>query len=117
MPSRLTGRKVLIVEDESLIAFDLASTLEDVGARAVTAETLGKALDLIQHEAVVAAVIDHVLPDGESCDLREKLRERGIPVVVYTGAVDVQGHYSAVIQKPATPDRLVEKLERLLDDA
>ena len=53
----LTGRRVLVVEDEALIAMQIEAELEDAGCTIVgPAATAALALRLIQREAIDAAV-------------------------------------------------------------
>ena len=57
----LHGRSILIVEDEPLIAFDLAQAFENAGAEIVVTYTLHHALVLVEHDGLSAAVLDHPL--------------------------------------------------------
>ena len=57
----LEGRHVLIVEDEPLIAYDIAQAFEPTGAVLTTTTTLEHALILAQHDNLSAAILDHAL--------------------------------------------------------
>jgi CheY-like chemotaxis protein len=85
--SRLTGKSVLVVEDEPLIAMTVESGLQDAGATAIRiAASISAARIAINVGAVFdAAVIDLHVADGDASSLIEVLTERGIPVVVTTG--------------------------------
>jgi PleD family two-component response regulator len=60
---KLHGRSILIVEDEPLIALDIAQAFEDAGAEIVVTSTLHHALVLVEHDGLSAAVLDHALHD------------------------------------------------------
>ena len=114
----LAGRSILIVEDEALIALDIAMEFEKLGAVVVQTQTLKQATDLIEAEGLSAAIIDHALQDGDSSQLCERLAERGIPFVVYSGysrgQLDVACHRGFVVDKPAHPALLVATVQGLL---
>ncbi len=78
--------KVLIVEDEPLIAWDLLSAVEEAGGAVIgPAATVRSALELAQAQLIDAAILDHSLIDGHSGPVLDALRERAVPVVMHTG--------------------------------
>lgn len=78
--------RILIVEDEYLIAMDVASTLEQAGcAIAGIAGSIAKAQCILDETGCDAAVLDANL-DGESSEpIAAALRDRGVPFVVMSG--------------------------------
>jgi DNA-binding response OmpR family regulator len=112
----LAGRLILICEDEPLIALDIANAFTKAGARVVTARSLREALVAADDGALSAAVLDHVLQDGDSSELCERLKERNIPFVLYSGFSKVDGACSDAehVIKPASPDVLVTTVLDLL---
>ena len=56
-------------EDEPLIALDIAEAFKEAGAATVVTSTLHQALVLGEHDGLSAAVLDHVLSDGDSSPL------------------------------------------------
>ena len=114
--SKLNGREVLIVEDEPLIAMELIEAFRKVGAFTTTTSTLKQALILVEHDGLAAAILDHALQDGECTRLCERLTERRIPFVIYSGFDRVEGACKAgtLVEKPATGDVLVATAEGLL---
>ena len=56
--STLSGRSILIAEDEPLIALDIAEAFKDAGATTVVTATLHHALVLVEHGGLSAAVLD-----------------------------------------------------------
>jgi hypothetical protein len=65
--SELEGLSIPIVEDELLVAMDIADAFESVGAVTAMATTLQQALILVEEESPKAAVVDHVLGPEDSC--------------------------------------------------
>jgi DNA-binding response OmpR family regulator len=57
----LAGRLILICEDESLIALDIARCFEESGARTVMARSLQAALVAVEDASLSAVVLDHAL--------------------------------------------------------
>ena len=61
----LFGQTVLVVEDEPLIAHDIAQTFEQVGARVVVAGSLQAALKAAATNTFSAAILDGMTGDAE----------------------------------------------------
>ena len=87
----LRGRSILVVENELLIAMDIAQALESAGANATMTTTVRHALILIEHDGLAGAIMDHALTDGDSTKLCARLKERGIPYLSYSGYEPVEG--------------------------
>lgn len=114
----LKGRSILIVEDEALIGFDMAQAFEEHGATVTFTSEVKHALLLVEHNGLSAAILDHVLSDGESTPLYARLRERGIPFLTYTGTIkDWNMPDVPHIAKPASMDRVVAAIVDLIDSA
>jgi DNA-binding response OmpR family regulator len=116
MPSKLAGCSVLIVEDEPFIAMEITQAFQDAGVVVTTANTLRQALILVEHDGLAAAILDHALGDGDSSRLCQRLKERDIPFVIYSGFGDVDGACAdgPLISKPASVDALIAAVEGLL---
>jgi DNA-binding response OmpR family regulator len=112
----LAGRLILVCEDEPLIAIDIANAFTGAGARVVTARSLREALVAADDGALSAAILDHVLQDGDSSELCNRLKERNIPFVLYSGLSKFDGACSDAVHvtKPASPDVLVTAVLVLL---
>ena len=76
----LSGRRVLVVEDEPLIAMDIEQALETAGASVVIAATLDEALRLTEHDGLSAAILDLVLGVSDGGALCARLREASDPL-------------------------------------
>jgi CheY-like chemotaxis protein len=82
----LQGRRLLIVEDEYLIAADLAGTLVNGGAEVIgPVGSVADALALISADAPDGAILDINLGEERAYSIADELRERGVPFVFATG--------------------------------
>ena len=112
----LFGRSILIVEDEALIALDIALEFEKAGAFVLTARSLAEATDLVEHDGLAAAVLDFGLGDGDAEALCVRLNGRGIPFVLHSG----YSHHGPgcsgglVVPKPANPSALIAAVCQML---
>jgi DNA-binding response OmpR family regulator len=116
MSSPLAGCAIFLVEDEALIALDIAAAFEEVGAHVVISHYLREALEVAGHYDWSAAILDYALVDGDCTGLCEELIARGIPCVVYSGhnVLPSSSKICVYVAKPITPDVLVGAVEQLL---
>ena len=113
----IAGKRVLIVEDEFLVAAMLEDELIDHGAVVVgPAASLQEALRLAAAGEFDVAVLDWNLDGESSAPLGEMLRAAGIPFVISTGYGAVPANFAEyqVLSKPYDPGELVRLLGRLL---
>ena len=105
----LLGAKVLIVEDEPLIAMLMEDWLESVGARVLgPAGSVSEALQLIDHAlldgGISAAILDINLGGEAALPVADYLAAVGVPFIFATGyeADCPRGRHSAVpvVTKP-----------------
>lgn len=81
-----TGRRILLVEDEFLIALEIADALAAAGAEVSGPHgTLADAERAASLEAVELAILDIDLRGEEVFPAAHLLRKRGIPFIFYTG--------------------------------
>jgi two-component SAPR family response regulator len=81
----LRGRRVLVVEDEVLVALDYCQNLQEAGAEVVGPfHTVDDALNCMGKGRIDVAVLDCALADRNSDDLQNMLESREIPFVVVT---------------------------------
>ena len=85
MTEGLTGKRVLIVEDEYFIAADLKRALAEAGAIVVgPAGTLASAQALVDDD-IDLALLDVNLDGEHSYPLANRLHERAVPFAFLTG--------------------------------
>jgi len=115
---RLDGRLILVVEDEPVIALDIQKALRHAGASVVTAGMVESSLFTTEHPELSGAVIDLHLGTGSGTTVCRRLKQLGVPFVVYTGypplLVRAEFPDVPVISKPADPGQVVAELARLL---
>jgi CheY-like chemotaxis protein len=88
LPDDLHKLRVLVVEDEYLIALDLASALLELGAEVIgPVPSVEQALSVIREHAdeLDAAVLDINLGSETAYPIAEVLREQRVPFVFATG--------------------------------
>jgi CheY-like chemotaxis protein len=83
----VTDKSILIVEDEYLIAADLAYQIIEDGGRVIgPALSIGDALDLLRNTADLGgAILDVKVDDTNTFDLADALTDAGVPFVFFTG--------------------------------
>lgn len=118
----LTGRKILIVEDEMLLALDLQLLLEDQGFEVLgPAPNTKRALKILSESRPDAATLDMNLNGHSSAPVAEALREMDIPYIVISGysipsAAAAEPREPPRLTKPISNTALLRELAALLGD-
>lgn len=116
----LAGCRILLVEDEFLIALEIADALSAAGADVSGPHgTLAAAERAAIEEPADLAILDIDLRGEEVFPAAQHLRERGIPFLFYTGQPEremLRTEFSEVpvCVKPCQPATLIGELSRLL---
>ena len=115
MDHPLAGRVILIVDDEPLIAQDVARAVEDAGAETVVAHNFAGAMRALEDFTFCAAIVDqfHEVGDNNS-QLRKRLEETNVPYVTYGGTAP-DAAAAAYVTKPALAADLVTTIKGLLE--
>ena len=119
----LAGRRILVVEDEPLVALELATALEEAGCEVVgPAATLADALALAGAHAarLDAGVLDANLHGHSSRPVAELLAGRGVKVIYVTGYSSLPagvGEGVTLLSKPLRDGDLLAALDRVLAPA
>ncbi|WP_343070304.1 response regulator [Pelagibacterium limicola] len=116
--SRTGKLRILVVEDEALVAMHLEDTLHALGHEVVaTASRLPEALEAARTATFDAAIIDVNLDGQHSYDVADVLNERRIPFAFATGygAAGLQERFrnTPTLAKPF----MSSDLERILAQA
>lgn len=115
--SPLDGKRVLVVEDEALIAAMVEDMLVELGATVVgPASSIDQALELVHSDDIDAAVLDVNIRSERVDPIAEILRLRSVPIVFATGyGSSTRGmNYSPAIEKPYTLEKLADALKTAL---
>lgn len=97
---------ILIVEDEPIVAQDLAYIMEDLGHSVVgPCRSVAEATKLVQGALPDLAFLDVNLADGPVFPLADLLHERGVAIIfcsAHMGASDLTGRYpgALAVSKP-----------------
>ena len=115
----LNGVRVLVVEDERLVAEHIADVLEEAEAVVVGPISTGtEARQLVRSGVKIdVAVLDLNLADGSAMPLLEALAARRVPALIYSGAAlpdPIRRRHPELVAltKPAAPARLIAELRR-----
>jgi CheY-like chemotaxis protein len=113
--SRFSEKRVLVVEDEYLVAMDVSAYLAAAGAQVVgPASTVTAALDAVEHTELDGAIVDVNLRGEMAYPVADALAARGIPFVFTTGydAHVVPARFASVkrCEKPTTPEAISRAL-------
>lgn len=121
LPREAMNQQVLIIEDEFLIALDIAETVENMGLKvAGFANARKHALELASRADI--AIVDVNLADGRTGpDIGRQLAERyGITVIFMTGnpddVEDGEKGFLGVLTKPVAPRVLEQSIDYAIAD-
>jgi CheY-like chemotaxis protein len=110
--------KVLVVEDEYIIALDLCETVQDLGYDLEGPFAANQdAFEALDGEGLPdCAILDVYTADGEVYPLADRLSAAGVPIVFHSGHVspaEVKARYpgAQACAKPCPPDRLIDALQ------
>jgi DNA-binding response OmpR family regulator len=116
MTHSLAGKRILIVEDEIIVALDLADKITADGAKAVgPVSTVSAALDVIANTELDGVILDVKLREEMAFPVADVLADRHIPFVFMTGldAGDIPSRHANVrcVQKPFSIEVIYGALE------
>jgi len=112
------GRRILVVEDDMLIAMSIEEVLLELGCIVLgPVARLDQAMQLATNEVFDAAILDVTIRGGQTFPVAERLDERGIPFVLASGYGDwalpksLQGRER--LTKPFTANELKIRMQAL----
>lgn len=110
-------RRILVVEDEPLVAFDNEYSLGDAGYEVVgTVDNLADATRLIDAEPIDLVMSDIKLNgDGDGMDVARAAAAKNVPVLFVSGDCPVEAHQLGLgcLSKPYSDKVLKAALEAL----
>ena len=111
-------RRILIVEDEPLIAFDNEYLLTDAGYEVIgTVDSLAEAVRVLAEEQVDLVLSDIALRgDGDGMDVARAAAAKNVPVLFVTGNCPIEAHSLGIgcLAKPYT-DKILKNALAALD--
>ena len=124
----LSGRTVLLVDDDHDVLTTLQAAFEPTGCHILTARNGNKAVELAQREPVDLMVLDMMLPGRSGFLVLEKLKGDRLPsekpyIIMLTGNEGLRHRQYAeargvndYFHKPASLEKLLTRAEELLKD-
>ena len=117
----MPAQRLLVVEDELLVALDIESILNEAGLAVIgPASSAAEALGLLAGSEPDAALIDANLSGEPITAVARALADRGIPFAYVTGygRESLPGDFQApIVPKPFDADQLLAAARRLLATA
>ena len=106
--------RVLVLEDEPIIALDIEGILTDAGFDVLAnLSTCAGAMEWLKANRADVAVLDIDLQDGSCAHVARRLNELGVPFVVFSGSSATDGtidpvfHVGRWLGKPAPSEMVV----------
>ena len=112
--------KILVAEDEPIVAFDICETVESAGyAVSGPFGDISSAMVACQQERPDLAILDVTLDDGMVYPLAEKLIAENVPVIFHSGNVstdEVKRRFpqSRALAKPCPPAKIIDSVQTML---
>jgi CheY-like chemotaxis protein len=119
MNKLLSGRRVLVVEDEMMVLMNIENVLADLGCEVVaSAATVDRALALVEADRFDLAMLDVNLGGQTSYSVADALALRSIPFAFSTGygehGIETRFRDRPVLRKPYSDEELGATLVGLL---
>lgn len=117
----MTLPRILVAEDEMIIALDLCNTVSEAGYLIEGPHTdIASAALAIQKCKPDVAILDLGLHDGETFQLAEHLAAEQVPVIFYTGRytkAEMAERFPAALScsKPCPPAEIITMVQRALN--
>lgn len=114
----LNGKRIVVVEDDFLLATDICRDLRDLGATVLgPAPTPFYAMHLIGGKKVDAAVLDVRLHGTTVFEIADVLQEQGIPILFATAydqnSLPVRFRGAPLLEKPLNRQKLMAEIYAL----
>ena len=116
-------RRILVVDDEKTVTDSLRLILTDAGFEVLTADNVAQATAIINNTKLDLVVTDFRLPDGHGIDVityvKSEAPDTEVILMTAHGSVEItieaikRGAYY-YIEKPYTPDRLLDLVDQAL---
>jgi len=115
------SQRILVAEDESVIAFDLCDTVEEAGFEVEGPHSgISSAMAAFQKEKPALAILDVELDDGVVFPLAQRLSDEDVPIIFHSGRHnrdEVERHFptATTLAKPCPPSAMLKAVNDVLD--
>jgi signal transduction histidine kinase/ActR/RegA family two-component response regulator len=111
--------RILVVDDDPIVAAGTVAMLEDLGHSAAEATSAARALDLLRsHPDIELVITDYAMPGMNGTDLAAVIRRMrpGLPIVIATGYADLMKEDLGLprLAKPYRQAELAAAIDRAL---
>lgn len=114
------NQRILVAEDEMVIAFDLCDTVEEAGYQVEGPHAgISAAMLAFQKEKPALAILDIQLHDGIVFPLAQKLAAENVPIIFHSGrhsSEEVEAHFptATTLIKPCPPAEVIQAVNDVL---
>jgi CheY-like chemotaxis protein len=115
----LQGKRILVIEDELLLALCVGQALEEQGCKVIgPATSVRQGLNLVEKTTVNGAILDINLNGELVYPVAKALMDRNIPFLFTTGynSLDVPSSFRSVprLDKPVEPSLFIRVLQQIM---
>lgn len=115
-------KRILVVDDDNLLAEVVSMALEDLGYEVETAGNIKESRGWIAANGIDLVIMDIMLPDGRGDDLAEEVKrvdDKHPQVLLISGNYDLiesaeKSHVDGYLAKPFALHELINKVEQLV---
>ena len=117
------SQRILVAEDEMIVAFDLCDTVEEAGFEVQGPHAgISDAMLAFQKEKPDLAILDIELDDGIVFPLAQKLAAEHVPIIFHSGRhsreeVEARFPKAVTLAKPCPPTTMLETVNEVLKAA
>jgi len=117
------ARRILVAEDELIVAFDLCDTVEEAGYEVEGPHSgISSAMLAFQKEKPDLAILDITLDDGSVFPLAKKLEAEDVPIIFHSGrdaSAELKAQFpgATTLMKPCPPTDMINAVNGVLENA
>lgn len=115
-------QRILVAEDELIVAFDLCDTVAEAGFEVEGPHAgISSAMLAFQKDKPDLAILDITLDDGNVFPLARKLEEEDVPIIFHSGRhtreeVEAQFPKAITLLKPCPPAEMLRAVNDVLEE-
>lgn len=114
------SQRILVAEDEMIVAFDLCDTVEEAGFEVEGPHAgISSAMLAFQKKKPDLAILDISLDDGNVFPLARMLAQENVPIIFHSGrhtSEEVSAHFptATTLMKPCPPAEILQTVNAVL---